>query len=97
MDACNTVKHLVPDANRNGQQIECWISYKPGSIKLVQTPTETKVRIYARLENNKGMIFDYGTNVRYLCTRIFCCLIHFVVCSDRNAGVDRGITWSIPS
>lgn len=62
MDACDMIKHLVPDANVEGKKIECWISYRPGSVKLAATQTETKVRIYARLENNKGMPENYLTD-----------------------------------
>jgi hypothetical protein len=53
MDACELVKHLVPDANVDGKQIECWIQYAPGTVKLQETKTETKVVIFAKVEDNK--------------------------------------------
>lgn len=58
MDACRMIKHLVPDADVKKKQIECWMSYKPGTAKLAETKTETKVVIFAKLKNNKGMLRD---------------------------------------
>lgn len=54
MDACEVVKHKVPDANDKGKQIECWIAYRPGSVTLAETKIDTKVIIFAYEKNNHG-------------------------------------------
>jgi len=53
MDACRMIKHLVPDADVKRKQLECWMSYKPGTAKLAETKVDTKVVIFAKLQNNK--------------------------------------------
>lgn len=63
VDACKLIKDfIIPYPNTDGKNIECWLSYKPGSPKLAQIvedltannmPPPTKVKIYAMWNTKK--------------------------------------------
>ena len=63
VDACKMIKeHMIPYPNADGKNIECWLNYKPGSLKLIEInqdliaanePPPTKVLIYAMWNTKK--------------------------------------------
>lgn len=63
VDACKMIKEdLIPYPNKDGKNMECWLSYLPNSPKLaemeaeliaIDEPPVTKVVIYAQYETKK--------------------------------------------